>query len=292
MTLPGAPSAASPAAISRAAPPPPRRPGEAGDGELVFTRVAGRTVIERALARSPLRLLTPRNHGQAAWVFVASLGGGLVGGDAISLDVRVAGGAAALLGTQASTKVYRSPLGSRQRLDADVGEGGLLVAIPDPVVCFAGSRYEQHIDVALAEDASLVLVDAMTSGRSARGERWAFDRYASRVRVRRGGRAALLDATLLDPAHGALLERMGRFDALATLVVAGPRARGAAEALLAPRPPPGRRADLVASASPLRGGGAVVRVAGTGVERVAAFVRGALGSLAGELGDDPFARKW
>ncbi|MDC0678656.1 urease accessory protein UreD [Sorangium atrum] len=281
-----------PPAAPRDPPPPARRAGKAGSGELVFTRVGARTVLEKAFARSPLRLLAPKNHGEAAWVFVASFGGGLVGGDELHLHARVGRGAAALLSTQASTKVYRSPLGSRQRLEAEVQGGGLLVAIPDPVVCFAGSRYEQDIDVALADDASLVLVDALSSGRSARGERWAFDRYASHIRVSRGGRAALLDATLLDPAHGALPERMGRFDALATLVALGPRAASAAEALLAPRPPPERRAELVASASPLRGGGAVVRVAGTSVERVAGFLRGALGFLAGELGDDPFARKW
>jgi urease accessory protein len=268
------------------------RASEPGDGELVFTRVRGRTVLERALSRSPLKLLAPRNHGHAAWVFVASLGGGLVGGDRLRLTINVGGEAAALLGTQASTKIYRSPLGSRQRLDAEVAAGGLLAVIPDPVVCFAGSRYEQEIHVALDAGASLVLVDMMSSGRSARGERWAFDRYSSRTRVNRGGRAVLLDATLLDPAHGALRDRMGRFDALATIVLTGPRVVSASEALVAPRPPPEQRADVVASASPLRGGGALLRVAGTSVERVADVVRRELGFLAGELGDDPFARKW
>jgi urease accessory protein len=279
----------SPAPRTDAAPAPPA--GACGEGELAFTRALGRTVLAKALSRSPLKLLAPQNHGHAAWVFAASFGGGLVGGDRLSLSARIGAGAAALLGTQASTKVYRSPLGGAQRLHAEVGEGGLLVSIPDPVVCFAGSRYEQTIEIALAEDASLVLVDFLSGGRSARGERWAFDRYASRTRITRGGRLSLLDSVLLDPAHGDLLERMGRFDALATLVLLGPVARPASEARLSDRPPLARRAELVVSASPLPGG-AIVRIAGTSVERVARAVRSSLGFLADALGDDPFARKW
>lgn len=267
----------------------------------MFTRVAGRTVLAKVLARSPLKLLAPRNHGSAAWVFAASYGGGLVGGDRLRIAVEVEPGAAALLGTQASTKVYRSPLGSSQRLDARVAPGGLLVVLPDPIVCFAGSRYEQDLEIALAADASLVLVDALSCGRSARGERWAFDRYAARTRVTRAGRPVLLDALLLDPAHGALLDRMGRFDAIATLVLLGPRARTAdgprgqeafARIVEASQAPLERRADLVTAASPLGDDGLIVRIAGTSVERVTGATRSALGFLAGELGDDPFLRKW
>src|SRR5687768_3060300 len=57
------------------------RPGRAGDARLGFERVGNRTVVRTALAHSPLRLLTPRNHGHAAWVYTSSLGGGLVDGD-------------------------------------------------------------------------------------------------------------------------------------------------------------------------------------------------------------------
>ncbi|HYO54785.1 hypothetical protein [Archangium sp.] len=42
------------------------RTGRAGDARLAFERVGNRTVVRTALAHSPLRLLTPRNHGHAA----------------------------------------------------------------------------------------------------------------------------------------------------------------------------------------------------------------------------------
>src|SRR5207248_157466 len=60
-----------------------------GAGRLVFERVGPRSVVRSAFAASPLRLLTPRNHGQAAWAYTSSLGGGLVDGDEIRIDVRI-----------------------------------------------------------------------------------------------------------------------------------------------------------------------------------------------------------
>ncbi len=241
-----------------------------GIARLEFRRRAsgGKTVLGTAFAASPLRLLTPANHGDAAWVFLASLGGGLLDGDRIDLDVEVGDGASALLGTQASTKVYRSPpggAGSSQRLSARVGAGALLAVVPDPVVCFADARYEQTLEISLAPSASLWLADGYSCGRSARGERWAFSRYASRTTVFRGGARAIVDATRLeaglDPGlerldrqdagelegsgrsprpqqtpriePGPLADRMGRFDVVLSLLVVGPRFAAAREAMLA-----------------------------------------------------------
>jgi len=263
-----------------------------GHATLRFARAAaGRTVVHTARAHSPTRILLPNNRGDACWAFVASLGGGLVDGDAIALSVVVDAGARALLGTQASTKVYRSPRGSAQALTAHVGPGALLAVVPDPVSCFAGARYRQEVDVGL-EDAtsSLVLLDAFTCGRAARGERWAFDRYASRTRIARGGRLVAVDAVLLDPAHGDLASRMHAFDAFATIFAIGP---GAAEVrshvLVSAAAATGTA--LLLSATELGPDAVVARVAAPSAQALARTVRGLLAPLALTLGDDPFARR-
>ena len=178
-------------------------------------------------------------------------------------------GRLALLGTQASTKVYRSPAGSpgagcAQRLCARVDEGALLAVIPDPVVCFADARYEQAVDVALAPSASLFLLDGYTCGRAARGERWAFAGYASRTRIDRGGARSVIDAVRLDPRHGALADRMGRFDVFLSLLAIGPRFAPVREAMAALSPPAGAGDSVVVAVSPLGPGadaGCMVRVA-------------------------------
>src|SRR5207247_8299858 len=102
------------------------RPVAPGTGILEFTRVRERTVLTRAFASSPLKVLNPGHAGSSAWAYLASYGGGLVGGDTVQVEVAVGRGAAALLATQASTKVYRSPLGASQHVRAHVAECALL----------------------------------------------------------------------------------------------------------------------------------------------------------------------
>ena len=63
-----------------------------GRGRVEIVRRGERSVVTRAVATSPLRLLTPRNHGRGAWVYTATYGGGLVDGDAIQLDISVGAG--------------------------------------------------------------------------------------------------------------------------------------------------------------------------------------------------------
>jgi urease accessory protein len=258
-----------------------------GHGTLVFRAHGGRTFVARAHAGSPLKLLLPKNHGDARWAFVATYGGGLVDGDTIDLEVHVERGARALLGTQASTKIYRSPRsGARQSLVADVDDDALLVVLPDPVAPFAGARYTQRATYRLAPRASLVVLDLLSCGRSARGERWAFERYDTRTRIERAGKLLANDAIALDQGVA-----MGRFDAIGTLFAFGPASTR--DALLASASGPlGRRAEVLAAASPLGDDGAVLRLAGTRIESVTSFARAALRDLRAALGDDPIARKW
>jgi urease accessory protein len=283
------------AAIAPNSPPGPApRTIPPGSGVLSFERSArGRTVLRASLARSPLRLLAPRNHGDAAWVFLATLGGGLVDGDQIDARVEVGPGASALLGTQSSTKVYRSRRGCSQKLRARVDEAASLCVIPDPVTCFADSRYAQDIEVTLAPGASLLLLDGYTCGRSACGERWAFSEYRSRTVVVREGRRVFVDATRLDPAQGPIAERMGAFDAVLSLVVVGPRFAAVREAMLGSWPAPIAGEATLVAASPLPStDGALVRVAAHRYQTASHLLRPSFAALARILGDDPFARKW
>ncbi|OFX25357.1 MAG: hypothetical protein A2V77_23725 [Anaeromyxobacter sp. RBG_16_69_14] len=274
----------------------------------------------RAEAATPLQFLAPRVRGTSAWVFLLSHGGGLVAGDDVAVEVEVGPGATALLATQAETKVYRAHdgRGAVQRLDARVRRSGALAILPEPVSPFAGAHYEQRQRFDLEEGASLLAVDAVVAGRSARGERWAFDRYLSSNEVRVDGRLVMGDALVLEPrepreacephrfrerlrgheprapgAGSGLATRLGRFDAFALAFALGPAFSDGARALLArlAAQPVERDAHLLAAASPLEGG-ALLRCAATSPEALADFLRQALAFAAAPLGDDPFAGRW
>jgi urease accessory protein len=267
-----------------------------GAGLLEFRRVGSRTVLTRSRASHPLTLLSPRRRGESAWAVCGSLGGGLVAGDRVKLDVTVGAGASGMIGTQASTKVFRSPenVACCQELNAVMEAGGVLVVVPDPLTCFAGAVYEQRQRFELHESASLVVVDWLTSGRRARGERWAFTRCQLLTEIFMGGRQIFRDAIRLDAADGPLEHpsRMGKCDCWATVVLVGPRVVVAATELLeyVGRQPVAADAPIFLSAGPITGG-ALLRAASSSAESMLRFFREHLGFLAGLCGDDPWGRK-
>jgi urease accessory protein len=268
-----------------------------GQGELRVELVAGESAVVKARASSPLKILVPRSRGVSVMACLASFGGGLVAGDELGLDVEVGDGARCYLSTQASTKVYRNPgmLPCGQTLIAKVGKESVLAMVPDPVQAFGASLYRQRQEFHLEKNSGLLVVDWLSSGRSARGERWAFTRYESRNEIFVGGKRVAVDSLLLDPADGPIEHpsRMGRFNCLALLIMAGGMLAAPAARVLETignRPVP-RRASLVCSASPLADG-ALVRIAGEQVEDVRKEISDLLDCLPEILHDDPRQRKW
>ncbi|HSH94545.1 MAG TPA: urease accessory protein UreD, partial [Roseimicrobium sp.] len=269
-------------------------PGLAG---LRVSRVAGQSAVTECWAQSPLKLLTPRFRGPSVWAYTSSFGGGMVAGDQTRLTVDVDDSAVCFLGTQASTKVYRNPKFQpcSHHLTARIGANASLILSPDPVQCFAGSTYSQRQEFHLSQGAGLVLVDWLSAGRSARGERWLFDRFQSRNEVFRSGRRIFLDSLLLTGKgqQNPVLRRMSRYECLAMVLIVGmPFAAGAAATLeRVDALPVERRTDFVLSASPVADG-TVLRLAGRSTEQVAKEICRTLAFVTPMLKDDPWERKW
>ncbi|HVV72426.1 MAG TPA: urease accessory protein UreD [Verrucomicrobiae bacterium] len=284
--------------------------------ELVFNQ----STVTGAYATSPMKLLTPRSRGQSVLTYVSNFGGGLVAGDQTRLELNVGRGARCFMGTQASTKIYRNP--SSRPCDhvtrAAVGPEALLVFAPAPVQPFTDSSYQQSQQFHLAPGAGLVLVDWFTSGRTACGERWAFQRFATRNQVwqqqqepgaapgKAGSpktspvsssteRCVFLDALVLDSTEGPLRAefRTGRFNCFATLLVTGALVQRTAVGILSEvgSCPVMRRGSLLLSASPTTNG-AVLRMASEELGSIENFLRRHLSPLAALLGDDPWSRRW
>lgn len=251
-------------------------------GHLAFRRSGTGTAVDTAFAESPLRFLTPRNHGTAAWAYTSTLGGGLVDGDRLDLEISVGPGARAFVSSQGPTRVFRSSRGAAATTVARVEEGGALMLFPDPTACFGGARYAQRTEVSLAPGGSLALWDVLSAGR----DRWGFTRCESTLRV-----LPFLDERwLLDPAHGPLEERMGRFGAIGTLLLVGPLFAGLGQAVRerVDARPAGGGTSGVESASPLRDGALVVRAAAPSVQQLVRRLRHHLAVLPSLLGDDPW----
>lgn len=190
--------------------------------------------LEQLAFSYPLKLIAPR-RGRAAMsiVYVLSYGGGLVGGDAVTLDVHVQPNCRLALMTQGTTKVFRR----RQRqwggyIDSEpttqtftctVDRGAALLLVPDPVQPFKDSHYIQRQEFRLADaSASLVLLDWFTEGRATLDEVWAFHEFRSGNLLVQDGRIVLRDFMCLQPAYDdTLADMMGACRCYATLIVSG-----------------------------------------------------------------------
>jgi urease accessory protein len=268
-----------------------------GRGGLEIDVVSGQSAVVSAWASNPLKLLIPRSRGASVWAYLSSFGGGYVAGDETNLHLRLGAGARAFVTTQASTKVYRNPnhLTCGHRLTANLEKGSLLVLAPEPIQAFAGSSYTQRQEFHLQPGSGLILLDWFCSGRVARGERWAFTRLQCCNELFIGDERILVDSLLLDPSDGPLdnAHRLGRFNCVAVIVVAGAALAEKAARLLADVSalPVTRHAPLIVTASPIHEG-VLLRLAGEQVEDVGREVHQLLGFMPEFLEDEPWARKW
>lgn len=274
-------------------------PGKDGQLELRFAPTAGGTKLVHDFATVPFHVsgtLGHDPHPDAETVFLQSPTGGIAQGDRHDIDIAVEDDAVAHVSTQSSTKVQsmnRNYAASETTLS--VGPGGHLDYVPEPTIVHENARLFQDLHLELAEGGTAVLSDIVVPGRLARGERFDFERYLSRVRATGPDGLLFEDTTHLTPADtdptapGVL----GEFAVYGTLFVVAPEADAAAlsEDLHAAASDGEARAG--ASELP-NGAGVGVRALGDRAETVQAALHAAWDSARNELlgADAPSGRKY
>jgi urease accessory protein len=179
------------------------RVGRDGQLSLVFSRQGNRTHLSDAFFRTPLQVFPgPEvDDGGCAHTYLLNPTGGLVGGDYLSIHARLAETAHALITTPSATRIYRSPRETAvQEIKIQVGPHAILEWLPDTMIPFAGSRFQQKLQVHLSEGSTLLLWDAFSSGRVARGERWAFAKFANEICITLPDKKRVMERYALDPA--------------------------------------------------------------------------------------------
>jgi urease accessory protein len=147
----------------------------------------------------------------------------LVGGDHVSVEAQLHAGTHVLMTSPSANRIYRSlsePV--LQEIRLSVGPEARLEWLPEVTIPFAGSRIRQSIHVDLAPGATVVLWDAIASGRVARGERWAFASVENEICIRTPLGGAVVERYRLVP--GRLSESVGlvgSWDYVASLFVIG-----------------------------------------------------------------------
>jgi len=177
--------------------------GRVGELRLEYVSREQKTIIARSRCTSPWHLPPPiyLDETGTAYTLLLNPSGGLVGGDHLSINMTLGTDAHVLISAPSANRVYRS-LGevSVQEVEIAVGAGAVLEWFPEHTIPFGGSRYRQTLHATLAPGATILLWDAIASGRIARGERWAFTSLENEIRITTASGASVLERFALDPA--------------------------------------------------------------------------------------------
>ena len=177
-------------------------------GRIAFAVQAKAGVTRRTRVREEgsLRVRFPGPASAELEAVIVNTAGGVAGGDRFALDVTVEPGARLVVTTAAAEKVYRT-LEPDATIDVRlaVGATSSLAWLPRETILFNRARLRRTINIDLAEDARLLLAEAIVFGRSGMGEAvddaGVFDRW----HLHRGGRLIHAEAMRLDGAVAAKL---------------------------------------------------------------------------------------
>jgi len=216
----------------------------------------GRARLAGLEQRAPLRVLFPEDGDDTiASAVIATVGGGLLGGDGLRIGVRVGVGARAAVTGQAAEKVYRSPGGALTRVDIrlDTTAGGWLEWLPQETIIFNHARVERTTTLSLEAGARTLAGDIVVFGRHASGETLTHGLIDDAWSVRVDGRLVWTDRFRIADDLAQPLSRNGCLAgavAVATIAYVGEDA----EALLATA----RSLTEAEIDAPVRGGATVV----------------------------------
>lgn len=181
------------------------RPGKVGLLELGFEQAGGRTELVRHYQKSPLQIMRPLyfdpHRPDLPITFLMSTGGGIIQADRLRTDLVFGPGTSGHITTQAATKVYRMEhdYAVAQTL-LTAGPDAYVEYLPDPVIPYVDSRLYQRTIVTAHPTATVLASETVLSGRLARGERNAYEVFASDFELRRpGGELVALDTVRLEP---------------------------------------------------------------------------------------------
>jgi urease accessory protein len=164
-----------------------------------------------------------RLSNDASLIHLHNLSGGVLSGDNLMLAVEVGSGAHVQMTSTGATRIYRhraDRVDALSSMQANVRSHALFEYLPDQIIPYAGSRFHQDVEIDLdSDDAGLFWWETVTPGRTASGERFAFDRLSLRTHLTCEGKLFSLDQFVLEPGRMAQADMLGGFDCCSTFYI-------------------------------------------------------------------------
>jgi urease accessory protein len=166
---------------------------------LAVKAMAGTTRRARVHETGSLRVRCPGPAAAELEAMIVNTAGGMASGDRFELDVEVGAGAHLVVTTAAAEKIYRAlESDTNVGVKLTVAAGGELAWLPQETILFDRAQLRRTIDVDLADDARLILAEAVIFGRLGMGETVETGLLHDRWRVHRGDRLIYAETMRLE----------------------------------------------------------------------------------------------
>ncbi|GKY89156.1 urease accessory protein UreD [Sinisalibacter aestuarii] len=205
------------------------QPRARGQVRLTLKPGPGGGAIDGLRMSGSLKLMFPRPGGGAFEAVLVNTAGGVTGGDRFATEAVAGPGTALSLTTQAAERAYRAagPEPGRIATRLMAGPGARLGWLPQETILYDGAHLSRRLQIDMAADARVLMVEPVVFGRAAMGEELRDARFHDRVEIRRAGALVWRDAVALAGDIAAQMDRaaLGRgARAMASLVYAAPDA--------------------------------------------------------------------
>ncbi|MEL6294887.1 MAG: urease accessory protein UreD [Pseudomonadota bacterium] len=190
-----------------------------------------------------------RDAGRVDAVLV-NCAGGVTGGDRFTTSARAGKNARLAITTQAAERGYRAMPGEvghiTTRLNAD--KGSRLFWLPQETILFDGCAIRRRLDIEIAPDSDVIILEPLILGRTAMGETTVNATFSDRISIWQDRSLKFLDGWSHSGNLSAYFDRPAVGNgarAMASLIVAGPMAERVSERVKALMPESGG-ASLIA----------------------------------------------
>ena len=139
---------------------------------------------------------------------IINTGGGMAGGDSLSVDIALDVDAKAVVSTQSAEKIYRAQSdASSASVHLSLAEGSQLAWLPQQTLLFSGAKLNRRFQAEMVPNSELTLFEGVIFGRGAMGERITEGAFRDSWRIRRGGKLVFADEIALE---GNMSDRLDR----------------------------------------------------------------------------------
>lgn len=205
------------------------RPRAVGAARLSSKAGPSGAALDGLRMSGAMKVLFPREAPGRLTAMLLNTAGGVTGGDRLEVEATASSGSRLTLTTQAAERIYAAEPEEMGRVETRLvlGAGARLDWLPQETIVFDRARLTRRLSIEMDATATLLAVEPIIFGRTARGERVTGLSLTDHVRISRGGRPLYRDALRLAGSSAELLAgpATGRgAAAAATVLYAAPEA--------------------------------------------------------------------